>query len=41
MLISPQQQAKIGLAVSIEAGSEELQEQQELAGGAAPAQIPF
>ncbi|CZR58977.1 probable mitochondrial import receptor MOM38 [Phialocephala subalpina] len=35
------QQAKIGLAVSIEAGSEELQEQQEMAGGAAPAQIPF
>lgn len=35
------QQAKIGLAVSIEAGSEELQEQQEAAGGAAPAQIPF
>jgi len=29
------------LAVSIEAGSEELQEQQEAAGGAAPAQIPF
>jgi mitochondrial import receptor subunit TOM40 len=35
------QQAKIGLAVSIEAGSEELQEQQEASGGAAPVQIPF
>ncbi|KAH8821509.1 eukaryotic porin/Tom40 [Xylogone sp. PMI_703] len=34
------QQAKIGLAVSIEASSEELQEQQEQ-GGAPPAQIPF
>ncbi|KAH6715271.1 eukaryotic porin/Tom40 [Leptodontidium sp. 2 PMI_412] len=34
------QQAKIGLAVSIEASSEELEEQQ-MAGGAAPAQIPF
>jgi mitochondrial import receptor subunit TOM40 len=29
------------MAVSIEAGSEELQEQQELGGGAPPAQIPF
>jgi len=29
------------MAVSIEAGSEELQEQQEMAGGAAPVQIPF
>jgi mitochondrial import receptor subunit TOM40 len=29
------------MAVSIEAGSEELQEQQEMAGAAAPAQIPF
>jgi hypothetical protein len=36
-----QQQAKIGLAISIDAGSEELQEQQELASSAAPAQIPF
>jgi len=35
-----QQQAKIGLAISIDA-SEELQEQQELASSAAPAQIPF
>jgi len=36
------QQAKIGLAVSIEAGSEELQEQAELGGGQQPAvQIPF
>jgi mitochondrial import receptor subunit TOM40 len=29
------------MAVSIEASGEELQEQQELAGGAPPAQIPF
>lgn len=29
------------MAVSIEAGSEELQEQQEMIGGQAPAQIPF
>jgi mitochondrial import receptor subunit TOM40 len=29
------------MAVSIEAGSEELQEQQEMAGGAPSAQIPF
>lgn len=36
-----QQQAKIGMAVSIEASGEELQEQQELAGAAPPAQIPF
>lgn len=36
-----QQQAKIGMAVSIEASGEELQEQQELAGGAPAAQIPF
>jgi len=35
------QAAKIGVAVSIEAGSEDLQEQQEQAGGSAPAQIPF
>lgn len=35
------QQAKIGMAVSIEASGEELQEQQELAGAAPPAQIPF
>jgi hypothetical protein len=35
-----QQQAKIGLSVSIEASPEELQEQQEL-GGAPTAQIPF
>lgn len=36
----PQQQAKIGMAVSIEAGSEELQEQQDPTAGP-PAQIPF
>ena len=41
LIFHVQQQAKIGLAVSIEAGSEELQEQQEMAGGPAPAQIPF
>ncbi|RDW89319.1 putative mitochondrial import receptor MOM38 [Coleophoma cylindrospora] len=35
------QQAKVGVAVSIEAGGEELQEQQEMAGAAPPAQIPF
>jgi mitochondrial import receptor subunit TOM40 len=35
------QQAKIGLAISIDAGNEELQEQQEQAAGASPAQIPF
>lgn len=35
------QQAKIGMAVSIEAVSEELNEQQENAGGAPPANIPF
>lgn len=29
------------MAVSIEAGSEELQEQQEMGVGAAPVQIPF
>lgn len=38
---SLKQQAKIGVAVSIEANNEELQEQQDAAGGAAPAQIPF
>jgi len=35
------QQAKIGLSVSIEASNEELQEQQELAGGQPTANIPF
>ena len=40
-LTALEQQAKIGMAVSIEASGEELQEQQELAGAAAPAQIPF
>ncbi|KAI1003760.1 Mitochondrial import receptor subunit [Podosphaera aphanis] len=34
-------QAKIGMAVSFEAGGEELQEQQEMLGNADPAQIPF
>lgn len=29
------------MSVSIEAGGEELQEQQELSGAAPPAQIPF
>jgi mitochondrial import receptor subunit TOM40 len=36
-----QQQAKIGLGVSIEAAPEELQDQQEAAGGATPPNIPF
>lgn len=37
-----QQQAKIGLAVSIEAAGEELMQQQEQAGGnIAPPAVPF
>lgn len=37
-----QQQAKIGLAVSIEAAGEELMQQQEQAGGnVAPPAVPF
>lgn len=37
-----QQQAKLGLGVSIEAAPEELQEQQEAMGGAqSPPNIPF
>lgn len=36
-----QQQAKIGMAVSIEAGGEELQEQQQDPSAGPPAQIPF
>ena len=36
-----QQQAKLGLSVSIEAAPEELQDQQEAAGGAPAASIPF
>ena len=38
---SLQQQAKIGLSVSIEASNEELQEQQELGNIQPAAQIPF
>ncbi len=36
-----QQQAKIGLSVSIEASNEDLQEQQEIGGEQAAANIPF
>ncbi|CAD6501713.1 BgTH12-01963 [Blumeria graminis f. sp. triticale] len=35
------QQVKLGMAVSFEAGGEELQEQQEMNGGTTAAQIPF
>lgn len=38
---NPQQQAKIGLSVSIEASNEDLQEQQEMGGEQAAANIPF
>jgi hypothetical protein len=38
---NPQQQAKIGLSVSIEANNEDLQEQQDMGGEQAAANIPF
>jgi hypothetical protein len=40
-LPNPQQQAKIGLCVAIEASNDELQEQQELGGAQVAGQIPF
>lgn len=43
MLTLLQQAAKVGLGIQIEAGNEELQEQQELSGipPSPPPQIPF
>jgi mitochondrial import receptor subunit TOM40 len=41
VLTPEQQQAKIGVGVSIEAGGEELQEQSETMGAQPPPNIPF